>query len=124
MSETLQERIEAALRRVRNARTGTDVVAGEMVRDIATTVEGRVRLTLLLAPEDDATLVRAVRTAIEGVAGVADVRVDVKDPAELAPRAAAAPTHAAPAAPAAPRQGRALPTLEPPRPQGGAPARP
>jgi ATP-binding protein involved in chromosome partitioning len=125
MSENLQERIDAALRRVRNPRTGADVVQGEMVRDIATTVDGKVRLTLLLAPEDDATLVREVRSALEGVAGVADVRVDVKDPAEFAhgaPRAkAAAP--AAPA-PAAPRQGRALPTFEPPRAQGGAPMRP
>ena len=45
MPDNLQERIESALRRVRNARTGADVVAGEMVRDIATTVDGKVRLT-------------------------------------------------------------------------------
>src|SRR4051812_13423663 len=108
MFENLQERIEAALRRVRNARTGADVVAGEMVRDIATTVDGKVRLTLLLAPEDAATLVRDVRGAVEAVAGVADVRVDVKDPAEFAARTAPS----APVAAAAPRQGRALPTFE------------
>jgi ATP-binding protein involved in chromosome partitioning len=123
MPETLQERIEAALRRVRNARLGADVVAAEMVRDIATTVEGKVRLTLLLAPEDDATLVREVRTSLESLPGVTDVRVDVKDPAEFAPRAGAPASGpaAAPAPGAAPRQGRALPTLEPPR---QAPARP
>lgn len=128
MSQTMQERIESALRTVRNARTGADVVTAEMVRDVATTVDGKVRLTLLLAPDDDATLVRDVRTAIERIPGIGDVRVDVRDPAELArpaagSAAAATLTRAAAPAPAAPRQGRALPTLEPARPQGGAPQR-
>jgi ATP-binding protein involved in chromosome partitioning len=134
MSQTLQERIESALRTVRNVRTGADVVTAEMVRDVATTVDGKVRLTLLLAPDDDATLVRDVRTAIERIPGIGDVRVDVRDPAELARPASGAPgapgapgaapvaRAAAPAAPA-PRQGRALPTLEAARPQGGAPQR-
>ena len=116
MADTLQRRINAALSNVRNPRRGTDVVSGEMVRDIATTVEGRVRLTLLLAPEDDATLVRDVRQAIERLDGVTDVRVDVEDAARRAPRADA---HA-PAA-KSPGGGRVLPTLDQtPR----APARP
>ena len=67
---TLQERISHALAGVQNPRTGTSVLAAEMVRDIALTVEGRVRLTLLLAATDDATLVRDVRQAIEQVDGV------------------------------------------------------
>ncbi len=82
MSQTLQERIATALGSVLNPRTGTDVVSSEMVRDVATTTAGRVRLTILLAPDDPATLVRDVREAIERVDGVADVRVDVKDPSE------------------------------------------
>jgi ATP-binding protein involved in chromosome partitioning len=87
MAETLTERIDRALRSVRNARTGTDVLSGEMVRDIATTTDGRVRLTLLLAAGDDATLVRDIRQAVEQVSGVSEVRVDVRDPAESrAPR--------------------------------------
>src|SRR5688500_10432575 len=90
MSQTLQERIAAALTGVINPRTGTDVMAAEMIRDIATTTSGKVRLTILLAPSDPATLVRDVRQAIEGVDGVADVRVDVKD-ASVANSAAAAP---------------------------------
>ena len=123
MAETLQERIDGALRRVRSARAGTDVVSAELVRDIATTVEGRVRLTLLLAPEDDATLVREVRQAVEAVDGVRDVRVDVRDPAEPA-RPAAVTNATGPAAPSggAPRAPRALPTLEAPR--AAAPQRP
>src|SRR5688500_984622 len=104
MADTLQRRITAALSNVRNVRRGTDVMSGEMVRDIATSVEGRVRLTLRLAPDDDATLVRDVRQAIERLDGVTDVRVDVEDSARAA--APSAPT------PRPPGTGRALPTLD------------
>ena len=106
MAQTLNERIEQALRRVRNPRTQTDVVAGEMVRDVATTTDGRVRLTLLLDPRDDATLVREVRQALEGTDGITDVRVDVKDPAQ----ATAART--APAGPPPPAPKRVLPVMD------------
>lgn len=103
---TLAEKIDGALRAVMNPRLGQDVVSAEMVRDVATTTDGKVRLTLLLAPTDDATLVRAVRQAVERVEGVTDVRVDPKDPAEFAPR---------PPKPAgAPR---ALPVMEAPQSQ-------
>lgn len=105
MTDSLTARIDAALTGVVNARTGKNVVAGEMVRDVATTREGDVRFTLLLAPNDDATLVRVARQAVEALDGVRSVRVDVKDPGE---RAA---TAAAPKKPAS----RALPVMEPPR---------
>src|SRR5438477_6299621 len=82
----MQERIERALRSITNRRTGTDVLDAEMVRDIATTTGGKVRLTMLLGAADDATLVRDVRQALERIDGVTDVRVDVKDPAELQAR--------------------------------------
>ena len=107
MSETLQERIGDALARVVNPRTGADVVASEMVRDIATTTSGKVRLTVLLAPNDPATLVRDVRQALEHVAGVTEVRVDVKDPTELESRSAGG--HHAPPPQAMPH--RTLPVM-------------
>ncbi len=91
MSQTLQERIAAALGAIVNPRTGADVVSSEMVRDVATTTGGRVRLTMLLAPNDPATLVRDVREAIERLDGVADVRVDVKDPSETDGRSTSSP---------------------------------
>jgi ATP-binding protein involved in chromosome partitioning len=101
MSPTLQERIGTALARVINPRTGANVVASEMVRDIGTTTAGKVRLTMLLAPSDPAELVRDVRQAIESVDGVTEVRVDVKDPAEFeaharGERSAPPPPHAPP----------------------------
>src|SRR5215208_2168952 len=113
MAETLQQRIAAALARVRNPRVDADVVAADMVRDVATTTSGKVRLTLLLDSRDDATLVRDVRQALEAVEGVSDVRVDVRDPSQPPPRHAApggprgAPHSGAPVA-----SGRALPVMD------------
>ena len=79
MTPNLQERVTDALSRIRNNRVGANVLDAEMIRDIATTTEGRVRLTLLLSPDDDATVVREVRQTLQQIPGVTDVRVDVKD---------------------------------------------
>jgi ATPases involved in chromosome partitioning len=84
MSDNLQDRISDALSRVRNNRVGANVLEAEMVRDIATTTDGKVRLSLYLAPDDDATVVREVRQALQLVDGVTDVRVDVKDASQAA----------------------------------------
>ena len=113
--QTLQERIAGVLADVRNPRTGADVMAAEMVRDIATTTDGKVRFTLLLGASDDATLVRSARQAVEKLEGVTDVRIDVRDPAqaESTPsRRAAAPQSATPKAPAPAGSGRALPVMD------------
>ncbi|HVB32434.1 MAG TPA: Mrp/NBP35 family ATP-binding protein [Gemmatimonadaceae bacterium] len=89
MPETLQQRITQALSKLRNPRTGHDVVSDDMIRDVATTTAGKVRLSLLLAADDPATLVRDVRQMLERVEGVTEVRVDVKDPSAAAPKPAA-----------------------------------
>ncbi|HEY7235996.1 MAG TPA: Mrp/NBP35 family ATP-binding protein [Gemmatimonadaceae bacterium] len=99
---SLQERIESALSRVRDPRSGSDVLTAEKVRDIATSTEGRVRLTLLMSATDDPTLARDIRQALERVEGVTEVRVDVRD--------ARAPGDT-PARPAASSK-RALPVME------------
>jgi ATP-binding protein involved in chromosome partitioning len=79
MTRNLQERVTDALSRIRNNRLGANVLEAEMVRDIATTTDGKVRLSLFLTPDDDATVVREVRQTLQQVPGVTDVRVDVKD---------------------------------------------
>ncbi|MEP6904739.1 MAG: P-loop NTPase, partial [Gemmatimonadales bacterium] len=79
MTPNLQERVNAALSTVRNNRLGINVLQAEMVRDVATTLDGKVRFTILLAPSDDAAIVRDVRQVVQLVEGVSDVRVDVKD---------------------------------------------
>jgi ATP-binding protein involved in chromosome partitioning len=98
MPDSLHERIARALSQVHNPRTGADVLSAEMVRDVATTTGGRVRLTLLLAAADSPALAREVRRAVERVDGVTEVRVDVRDPAELKP--------------SGPPAGRALPVID------------
>ena len=114
MAETLQKRIADALVRVVNPRTGKDVVAGEMVRDVGATTTGKVRVTLLLAAEDDPTLARDVRQALEGVEGVVEARVDIADPRAFERPAAPPPRPA----------GRSLPVMEPERPRAQVPHAP
>jgi ATP-binding protein involved in chromosome partitioning len=79
MTRNLQERVTDALSRIRNNRVGANVLEAEMVRDIATTTDGKVRLSLFLSADDDATVVREVRQTLQQLQGVTDVRVDVKD---------------------------------------------
>ena len=119
MTDTLQARLAAALSPIANPRTGASVYQTQQVRDIAATRDGKVRVTLLLGAQDDPTLARQVRQALERVEGVTDVRVDVKDANEPAVRAAAASP-----APAAEPKRRALPTMDaapPSRPMPAAP---
>ncbi len=105
MTDSLQARLAAALAPIANPRTGASVYQTQQVRDIAATRDGKVRVTLLLAPQDDPTLARQVRQALEQVEGVAEVRVDVKDASEpSAPAAAAAPVAKSPS--------RALPVMD------------
>ena len=82
MSDNLLTRIDVALSSVRNNRLGVNILEAGMVRDIATTTDGRVRFSVLLSAADDATIVRDARQAVEGIQGVKDVRVDVRDAAQ------------------------------------------
>lgn len=82
MSDNLQVRIDTALSSVRNNRLGLNILEAGMVRDIATSVEGSVRFSILLSAADDATIVRDARQAVEQLPGVREVRVDVKDAAQ------------------------------------------
>ncbi len=99
---TLNEKVEQALARVINPRTRTDVLTAEMVRDIATTLEGKVRLTLLMTAQDDAAIARAVREAVVRTEGVSDVQIQIQD--------ANAPLKPA-SVPGANRAARALPVM-------------
>lgn len=106
MAETLTARVENALIKVINRRTGIDVVHGEQIVDVATSTEGRVRITLELGAGDDPTLARDVRQGVEGVEGVTDVRVEVKSASGMADARSAGLPIGAPAAAiaAAPRR--------------------
>jgi ATP-binding protein involved in chromosome partitioning len=120
MPTTLQERLAEALARIVNRRTGGNVYDAQQVRDIGATPDGRVKATLLLTAQDDPTLAREVRDALQRVEGVIDVSLDV--------RSVTLPEPAVPTAPVvpAPRSGRALPVMDsapaaPPRPAAPTP---
>ncbi len=105
------EQIAQALAAVRNKRLNTDVFTAQQVGDLAIGDDDRIRLTLLLAPEDDATLVREVREALQQIEGVADVRVDVRDPSQRWAGEDKAADSAANPGPAAASGGRSLPVI-------------
>ena len=113
MTANLQERVTDALSRVRNNRVGANVIEAEMIRDIATTTDGKVRLSLFLSADDDATVVREVRQTLQQVPGVTDVRVDVKDASQAGKKSpsggSSEPAQRPPAAP--PTRGAASRTL-------------
>ena len=111
MSDNLSVRIDTALSSVRNNRLGVNILEAGMVRDIATTVDGKVRFSVLLSSADDATIVRDARQAVEQVPGVKEVRVDVRDAAQPhgAPVKVAETNDALPKAPAG--KPRALPVM-------------
>jgi ATP-binding protein involved in chromosome partitioning len=115
MTESMQTRIAHALQGVVNPRTNEDVIRSGMIRDVAVTVEGRVRFTILLDAQDPASLVREVRQAVERVDGVHEVRVDVRDPSQSSANSSVPPVSrgapAPPPPPSAPPRGRALPVM-------------
>jgi ATP-binding protein involved in chromosome partitioning len=102
MATTLQERLASALSQIKNPRTGAGVYESQQLRDIATTVDGKVRATLQLDASDDPALARQVRRAIEGVPGVTDIQLEVRSAAAPAPRRSLPVMDQAPAAPARP----------------------
>ena len=119
MTANLQERVTDALSRIRNNRLGVNLLDAEMVRDIATTTDGKVRLSLFLSADDDATVVREVRQSLQQIPGVTDVRVDVKDASQ-----ANRPPSPVPQPPPRAAASRALPVMgqEPQSQRTGVPA--
>ena len=74
MSDTLQQRIAAALARIRNPRLGADVLTAEMVRDVATTAEGNV---------PDAFVCPGDAVALAVIAGISDAGLVIGKDADL-----------------------------------------
>jgi ATP-binding protein involved in chromosome partitioning len=72
--------VEAALQGVKVPGTDADVLSSERVRDLEVASDGVVRMVFQLAPADPGSLVKEVRSALEGIEGVAKVKIDVKLP--------------------------------------------
>jgi ATP-binding protein involved in chromosome partitioning len=104
----VKSQVEQALAGVVNPRTGRDVVAAGMVRDLTVDGEGGVSFTFVLSREDPGALARQARKAVEGVDGVRGVKVNVVDAAESRPRPAAPAVPAPPTPDDMPALGRVL----------------
>lgn len=78
--EQLLRKVAAALTAVVDG-VGNDVVSTGRVRDLTVEAGSVVRFRFVLQPNDPGPLVREARAVVEGVEGVAKVKIDVKLPA-------------------------------------------
>src|SRR5882762_2437375 len=78
---TIKTDVERALGGITNPRDGRDVVAAGMVKDVTVDSAGAVTFTFVLTREDPGSLARQARKAVEGVAGVTAVKMNVVDSA-------------------------------------------
>src|SRR5690625_7899065 len=81
--EELLRRVHLALAQVRHPKSGEDLAASGHIQELKISDDGVVHFHFALRPEDPGTLVREVRSAVEGVEGVSKVRIDVKLPQEV-----------------------------------------
>jgi ATP-binding protein involved in chromosome partitioning len=91
-------------------RHGRDILAAGMVRDIVVDDAGAVTFTFVLTREDPGSLARQARKAVEGVAGVTAVKMNVVDSAEGTGPRPSGPS-ARPAAPPPPPTADEMPAL-------------
>ena len=94
--QSIRERVESALRRVRPAGANEDVVSLGLVGEVQVDEAGAVSVLLGLRPADDASLADTVGQVLSGVEGVSGVEVRT---AEAAPAATSPPEGTVPAAP-------------------------
>jgi ATP-binding protein involved in chromosome partitioning len=80
MSQDLRSSVKAALSGVVHPYTGEDVITGGQVQEVDVDAEGNVRIKFLLQPTDPGELVKTVRSRLEGMEGVASVRVNLQLP--------------------------------------------
>ena len=73
--QSIRERVESALRRVKPAGANEDVVSLGLVGDVQVDEEGAVSVLLGLRPADDASLADTVGLVLSGVEGVSGVEV-------------------------------------------------
>jgi ATP-binding protein involved in chromosome partitioning len=82
----LLARVEAALRAIRNPRTGQNLLEGEHVSGLEVDEDGKLRFQFMLRADDPGTLVREARSAAEGVEGITRVKIDVRLPGAPQPQ--------------------------------------
>jgi len=79
-SDELRRSVMAALAGLSHPATGRDLIAGGHVQNVEVDENGAVRFQFLLRPEDPGDLVKEARRAVEAIAGVGEVKVNVQLP--------------------------------------------
>ena len=117
--QSIRERVESALRRVKPAGANEDVVSLGLVSDVQVDEAGAVSVLLGLRPTDDASLADTVGLVLSGGEGVTGVEVRT---AEAAGPVTAPPEGTVPAAPRPREPGKARRSLPVVGPKGPAAA--
>jgi ATP-binding protein involved in chromosome partitioning len=79
-ADELRGLVLATLARIAHPGTGKDLIASGHVQNLEVDESGEVRFAFLLQPDDPGELVKQTRAAVEGVAGVTAVKVNVQLP--------------------------------------------
>ena len=107
--QSIRERVESALRRVKPAGANEDVVSLGLVGDVQVDAAGAVSVLLGLRPADDASLADTVGLVLSGVEGVSGV--EVRTAAATSPPEGTVPAAPRPREPGKAR--RSLPVVGP-----------
>ncbi|HKE90389.1 MAG TPA: Mrp/NBP35 family ATP-binding protein [Gemmatimonadales bacterium] len=99
--DSLRLRVQTALSAIPHPRLGGSLAA-TVVHELEAGEDGLVSFTFHLTREDPATLVRDARKAVQAVAGVRDVKINVVDPGAGATSGATAAPRGAPGVPPPP----------------------
>ena len=78
--DSLQKTVLQALAEVRNPVTGRDIIESGHIQSMAVQDNGDVRFSFALQGDDPGNLVKEARAAVEGVPGVASVKINVQLP--------------------------------------------
>jgi ATP-binding protein involved in chromosome partitioning len=84
-NDELRSSVMAALARVVHPRTGRDLVSSGHVRNVEVQEDGEVRFAFALQPDDPGDLVKVARGTVEGLPGIATVKINVLLPQMGAP---------------------------------------
>ncbi|MDA0328847.1 MAG: Mrp/NBP35 family ATP-binding protein [Gemmatimonadetes bacterium] len=78
--EDLRRSVMAVLARIPHPETSTDLITGGHVQNLEVDPDGATRFQFLLRPGDPGDLVKAARTAVEALEGVASLKINVQLP--------------------------------------------
>jgi ATP-binding protein involved in chromosome partitioning len=111
--QSIRDRVESALRRVKPSAEDADLVSLGLVGDVQVSDAGAVSLLLGLRPTDDPSLADTVRLVLSGVEGVGavEVRTAAATPPPVAPPEGSVPATPKPREPGSGR--RSLPVMGP-----------